>query len=72
MSKGTIVSIIAPEITSLMIYNANGRLITSLKQQAASSIVIDLSDRVNLAAGIYMAKAICKNGQYTMKFSINR
>lgn len=73
MSKGTIVSVMAPEVTGLMIYNANGRLITSLKQNAASSISIDLSaSKINLAAGVYMAKAICKNGQYNMKLSINR
>jgi hypothetical protein len=73
MSKHGIVSVNAPDVTGLLIYNANGRLIASSRQSSSSSISIDLSAfNGHLAAGVYFAKAICKNGQYTIELSINR
>jgi len=73
VSTPLLVIITAPNITGLMLYNVEGRIIASVKQPAAGLISLDASKGVlPLHPGVYIAKLIQGNELSFFKLSINR
>lgn len=63
----------APAITGLMLYNAEGRMVASVRQQAAGSISLDLSGNTSvLSSGIYLAKLMRGAEQSSFRLPIRR
>jgi hypothetical protein len=51
----------APDITGLKLYNIEGRLVTSVKQNAASFVTLNLAGpNTKISSGSYIAKLECK------------
>ena len=72
-STPSCIIVTAPDITGLMLYNAQGRLIASVKQQIKGSISLDLSgDDVSVPPGVYLAKLLRGNKASSLRLSINR
>lgn len=52
----------APDITGLELYSIDGRLVTSVKQNAASSVTLNLAGpNAKVSSGSYIAKLVCKD-----------
>jgi hypothetical protein len=67
------VTITTPNITGLTLYNAAGRMVASVKQQAAESISLEFSgSSVPISSGIYVAKLTCGAGQSSFRLPIQR
>lgn len=67
------VIVTAPDITGIMLYDAQGRLIASVKQQVKGSITLDLSKgRLSVPSGVYLAKLLRGNEASSLRLSINR
>jgi hypothetical protein len=73
VTTATRIIVTAPNITGLMLYNASGRMVASIKQQAAGSISLKLSNRgVPISSGIYIVKLMRGKEQSSFKLSIQR
>jgi hypothetical protein len=67
------VIVTAPDITGLMLYNAQGRLMASVKQQVKGSITLDLSKGgLSVPSGVYLVKLLRGNEASSLRLSINR
>jgi hypothetical protein len=73
VTTATRVIVTAPNITGLMLYNAAGRMVSSVKQKAAGSISLELSSSsVPISSGIYIAKLMHGNEQSSLRLPIQR
>ncbi len=62
-----------PNITCLMLYNASGRLLASVKQKEASSLVLDLpGQKARLVAGVYVARLLYDGKETSIPLTIGR
>jgi hypothetical protein len=64
----------APGITALNLYDASGRLVTSIRQQAAPSISLNLSSYRNtpVLSGMYVAELVSKYGKNAFAVPVYR
>lgn len=64
----------APGITALNLYDASGRLVTSMRQRAAASILFDLSSARcgSILSGMYIAELVSKNGKNAFTVPVHR
>jgi hypothetical protein len=67
------VTIKAPNITGLVLYNAAGKMVASVKQQASGSISLEFSrSSVPISSGIYVAKLMRGTEQSSFRLPIRR
>lgn len=67
------VIVTAPNSTGLVLYNAAGRMVASVKQQAAGAISLDLSkSNAAISSGIYIAKVVYGMEQACFRLAIRR
>jgi hypothetical protein len=73
VTTATRIIVTAPNITGLMLYNAAGRMVASVRQEAGGSISLGLSSSsMSISSGIYIAKLICRKEQSSFRLSIQR
>jgi hypothetical protein len=65
------VVVTAPDITGLKLYNAQGKMVASVKQQAAKAITLDLSKN-RVSPGVYVAKLLRGEEQTSLRLSLQR
>jgi hypothetical protein len=73
VANPTRIIITAPGITKLMLYNAAGRMVASVTQEAADKISVRLSGgRVHFSPGIYIAKIVQGEKQSSFMVTVRR
>jgi hypothetical protein len=70
---GKTVQFVAKDITGLNIYTLTGRLLASVTQSAATSIMFNMTKTKNPnCSGTYLAELVCKNGSSFYSLIVNR